>query len=69
MVTLLLIIIVVLLVVDLRDHRQCCHQPPAPIQPLEFAERRIRRLVDEAMISMFDEVHRTPPEQGPGDLA
>lgn len=68
MTTLLLLIVIVMLAIDIHDHRRCSHRQ-ASVLPIQAAERRIRRLVDDATLDMLDEIRRAWMPDDSGDAA
>jgi len=62
MTILLLLIVIGLLVMDLHHHKLCHEHMAAVLRQTRSPGRRIRRLTDEAVLSMLDEVRQAWPD-------
>jgi len=68
MTILLLLIVIGLLVMDLHHHKLCHERTAALLRQTRSPERRIRKLTDEAVLSMLDEVRHAWPVDDLDDL-
>lgn len=66
--TILLLVIIVLLFVEVRDRRLREEKALTPLRWDGQAEQRLRRLTDQAVLDMLDEVRRSRGDTGLGDL-